>query len=43
MGGIDRVLEIQELGNEEFSKICEHILRYCDLAEENEEDGMTNF
>ena len=43
MGGIDRVLEVQELGNEEFTKICEHILHYCDLEEGNEGEGLPNF
>ena len=47
VGGIDRILDIRSRGYEDFSMICEHILHYCDLEEEEgreeEEEGLTNF
>lgn len=40
VGGIDRVLEIQASGVKEYEKICKHIMNYCDLVNENEEEFL---
>ena len=34
-GGVDRVLEIQSVSDPEIKEICEHILRYCEMNEED--------
>ena len=34
-GGVDRVLEIQSVSDPEIKEICEHILRYCEMYEED--------
>ena len=37
VGGVDRILEIRSVSDPEMKEICDHILRYCEVEEEDEE------
>lgn len=39
-GGVDIVMQIRSLGISEYSTVCDHLLKYCDLEEEMEEQQL---
>lgn len=39
-GGVDIVMQIRSLGISEYSNVCDHLLKYCDLEEEMEEQQL---
>ena len=42
LGCVDRITEIASTGNPDYTEICDHILRYCDM-EMDLEDSRPSF
>ena len=40
VGGVDIVKQIRSMGISNYSTVCDHLLKYCDLEEDMEEQQL---